>query len=79
MADGDRAKRQALSLPDQAWRLWYIIQQWQPPTDGATGSPVWMDHQMIDELQQIKKTLDVMAFYGADDFVRREAKKKKKA
>ena len=33
---------------------------------------------MLEDLKQIMKTLNVMAFYGADDFVRREAEKKRK-
>lgn len=83
MNDGQEEKpakpRRALSLADQAWSLHRIIQQWTPPAPGCAGTPVWMDEDMIEDMRLVKKTLDVMAFYGADQFVRREAEKKRKA
>lgn len=77
MSDDTQRKR-TLTLSDQAWGLRRVIDQWRPPAARCKGAPVWLDEGMIEDMRIAAKTLDVMAFYGADRFVRREAERRKK-
>lgn len=71
-------KRKPLSLPDRAWGLRHIIERWNQPIQGCGAAAVWMTEDEIEFLKDTVKVLDAFAFYGADDFVRREAEKKRK-
>ncbi len=39
---------------------------------------MWISEDEIEFLKDTVKVLDAFAFYGADDFVRREAEKRRK-
>ncbi|MGN7869366.1 hypothetical protein [Paracoccus sp. 22332] len=74
----DPSKRKPLSLPDRASVLRYIIRKWNPPIPGCAASSMWISEDEIEFLKDTVKVLDAFAFYGADDFVRREAEKRRK-
>lgn len=71
-------KKKAMSLPDRAWGLRYIIHKWSPPGQSFGAVPVWITEEEIEFLKDTVKVLDAFAFYAADEFVRREAEKKRK-
>ena len=74
----ESGKKKAMSLPDRAWGLRHIIQKWSPPGHDCGAAPVWITEDEIEFLKDTVKVLDAFAFYAADDFVRREAEKKRK-
>ncbi|GHG24409.1 hypothetical protein ACFSYD_13585 [Paracoccus aerius] len=74
----DAPKKKAMSLPDRAWGLRHIIQKWNQPIQGCGAAAVWITEEEIEFLKDTVKVLDAFAFYAADDFVRREAEKKRK-
>lgn len=74
-------KPRPMSLGTQAAVLRHVADQWVKPAEGSRmiGSPVYLRQEDVDDLRTIAKTLDLMAHYGADGYVRAQADKAKKA
>lgn len=75
-AAADMPKPRPMTLLNQAELIEYIVRR---AGDARTSDVmVWLCQQHVDDLSTIAKTLRIMSFFKADEFVKAEAAKQKK-